>query len=54
MKVGFIGLGIMGNPMVLNFIKAGHALSLYSRSGVPRAVPANLRSMTLLACHTTV
>jgi 2-hydroxy-3-oxopropionate reductase len=35
MKVGFIGLGIMGKPMALNLIRAGHALALHSRSGVP-------------------
>lgn len=35
MKVGFIGLGIMGKPMALNLIKGGHQLFLYSRSGVP-------------------
>jgi 2-hydroxy-3-oxopropionate reductase len=34
MKVGFIGLGIMGKPMAANLIKAGHALWLHSRSGV--------------------
>ena len=26
MKVGFIGLGIMGKPMCKNLIKAGHDL----------------------------
>ena len=26
MKLGFIGLGIMGTPMALNLAKAGHAL----------------------------
>lgn len=36
MKVGFIGLGIMGKPMALNLIKGGHTLFLHSRSGVPR------------------
>jgi 2-hydroxy-3-oxopropionate reductase len=29
MKVGFIGLGIMGRPMALNLIKAGHELVVY-------------------------
>lgn len=29
MKVGFIGLGIMGKPMVRNLIKAGYALYVY-------------------------
>jgi 2-hydroxy-3-oxopropionate reductase len=36
MKVGFIGLGIMGKPMALNLIKGGHTLFLHSRSGVPQ------------------
>lgn len=31
MKIGFIGLGIMGRPMVMNLIKAGHALHVWSR-----------------------
>ncbi len=29
MKVGFIGLGIMGKPMCKNLIKAGHELMVY-------------------------
>lgn len=32
MKVGFIGLGIMGKPMALNLLKAGHSLKVYNRS----------------------
>lgn len=32
MKVGFIGLGIMGKPMALNLMKAGHKLKVYNRS----------------------
>lgn len=28
-KIGFIGLGIMGKPMALNLIKAGHSLVVY-------------------------
>jgi 2-hydroxy-3-oxopropionate reductase len=35
MDVGFIGLGIMGRPMAANLRKAGHALFLHSRGGVP-------------------
>jgi 2-hydroxy-3-oxopropionate reductase len=35
MKVGFVGLGIMGKPMALNLLKGGHELFLHSRSGVP-------------------
>lgn len=30
MKVGFIGLGIMGKPMAANILKAGHELYCYS------------------------
>ena len=29
MKIGFIGLGIMGKPMALNLIKGGHELCVY-------------------------
>lgn len=32
MKIGFIGLGIMGKPMSLNLIKAGYELVVYNRS----------------------
>ena len=38
MKVGFIGLGIMGKPMALNLAKGGHELFSHSRSGVPAEV----------------
>lgn len=34
-KIGFIGLGIMGKPMAGHLIKAGYQLFLHSRSGVP-------------------
>lgn len=29
MKIGFIGLGIMGRPMAKNLLKAGHELVVY-------------------------
>ena len=32
MKVGFIGLGVMGAPMALNILKKGHTLVVYDRS----------------------
>lgn len=32
MKIGFIGLGIMGKPMAKNLIKAGHELRVYDRT----------------------
>ena len=37
-KIGFIGLGIMGEPMAGHLIKGGHALFLHSRSGVPKGL----------------
>ncbi|MGB5831889.1 MAG: NAD(P)-binding domain-containing protein [Thiohalocapsa sp.] len=30
-RIGFIGLGIMGRPMALNLIKAGHELCVHAR-----------------------
>ena len=32
-SIGFIGLGIMGQPMALNLLKAGHKLAVYNRTG---------------------
>lgn len=34
-KIGFIGLGIMGQPMARNLIEAGHDLVVYNRSREP-------------------
>jgi 2-hydroxy-3-oxopropionate reductase len=31
MKVGFVGLGIMGRPMALNLLKAGHEVAVWAR-----------------------
>ncbi len=31
-KLGFIGLGIMGNPMTRNLLKAGYSVTVYNRS----------------------
>lgn len=35
MKIGFIGLGIMGKPMSKNLLKAGYDLVVYNRSKAP-------------------
>ncbi len=35
MKIGFIGLGIMGKPMVRNLLKAGHQVWVHNRSKAP-------------------
>lgn len=31
MKLGFIGLGVMGRPMALNLMKQGHEMNVYGR-----------------------
>jgi hypothetical protein len=31
MKIGFIGLGIMGRPMALNLLHGGHPLTVWAR-----------------------
>jgi 2-hydroxy-3-oxopropionate reductase len=38
MKIGFIGLGIMGSPMAANLLKGGHQLFLFSIPSVPPAL----------------
>src|SRR5436309_13669612 len=32
MRVGFVGLGIMGRPMASNLVKAGHEVAVWNRS----------------------
>ncbi len=39
-NIGFIGLGIMGKPMVSHLIRGGHPAYLHSRSGVPDELTA--------------
>jgi 2-hydroxy-3-oxopropionate reductase len=41
LKIGFIGLGIMGAPMALHLIKAGHQLFVYTRSKVLAEIAAS-------------
>ena len=31
MQLGFIGIGVMGRPMVLNLLKAGHQVTIFAR-----------------------
>ena len=40
MKVGFIGLGIMGTPMALQLLNKGHQLTVPTRRQVPEAITA--------------
>ena len=38
LKIGFIGLGVMGAPMAGHLIRAGHQLFVYARNKVPNLV----------------
>jgi len=38
LKIGFIGLGIMGTPMASHLIKAGHQLYVYTLGRVPEEI----------------
>jgi 2-hydroxy-3-oxopropionate reductase len=38
LKIGFIGLGIMGTPMAGHLIRAGHQLFVYTHGKVPDAI----------------
>jgi len=40
MKLGWIGLGIMGSPMCAHLMAAGHTLTVHTRSRVPEAIAA--------------
>src|SRR5579872_1557058 len=48
MKVGFVGLGIMGHPMALNLIKGGHQLYVYGK----RTLPAPVKEAGATVCGT--
>jgi 2-hydroxy-3-oxopropionate reductase len=46
MKIGFIGLGIMGAPMALHLVDAGH--QLFVKSG--RKIPESIAASSAIAC----
>ncbi len=48
MKVGFVGLGIMGHPMALNLLKGGHDLFVYGK----RTCPPPVREAGATVCET--
>jgi 2-hydroxy-3-oxopropionate reductase len=48
MKIGFIGLGIMGHPMAINLIKGGHQLYVYGK----RTCPAPVKEAGATVCDT--
>jgi 2-hydroxy-3-oxopropionate reductase len=48
MKIGFVGLGIMGHPMALNLIKGGHKLFVFGK----RRLPTDVRAAGATVCET--
>ncbi|MBU3648175.1 MAG: 2-hydroxy-3-oxopropionate reductase, partial [Limnohabitans sp.] len=42
MKVGFIGLGVMGAPMAMNILKHGHELTVFDQS--PQAIASLVKA----------
>ena len=41
LKIGFVGLGIMGTPMAAHLIKAGHQLFVYTLGKVPEVIASS-------------
>ena len=46
LKLGFVGLGIMGGPMAGHLVKAGHEVFITTRS----KIPSDLASSTAIQC----
>ncbi|WP_096669085.1 2-hydroxy-3-oxopropionate reductase [Polaromonas sp. AET17H-212] len=49
LKIGFIGLGIMGAPMAGHLIDAGHQLFVYTRGKMPEAISSGSATQCLSA-----
>jgi 2-hydroxy-3-oxopropionate reductase len=49
LKIGFIGLGIMGAPMAGHLINAGHQLFVYTLGKVPEAISSSSATQCLSA-----
>jgi 2-hydroxy-3-oxopropionate reductase len=49
LKIGFIGLGIMGAPMAGHLIKAGHQLFVHTLGKVPEAISASSATQCMSA-----
>jgi 2-hydroxy-3-oxopropionate reductase len=47
LKIGFIGLGIMGAPMCGHLIRAGHQVFVFSRGKLPEAIAASAATQCL-------
>jgi 2-hydroxy-3-oxopropionate reductase len=49
LKIGFIGLGIMGAPMAGHLIKAGHQLFVYTLGKMPEAISGSSATQCMSA-----
>ena len=49
LKIGFVGLGIMGAPMASHLIQAGHQLFVYTRGKIPAAIAGSSATQCLSA-----
>jgi 2-hydroxy-3-oxopropionate reductase len=49
LKIGFVGLGIMGAPMAGHLIAAGHQLFVYSHGKMPEAIASSSATQCLNA-----
>lgn len=48
-KIGFIGLGVMGTPMAEHLLCAGHQLFVYSRGKLPKSIAESSATQCLSA-----
>jgi 2-hydroxy-3-oxopropionate reductase len=53
MKIGFIGLGIMGTPMALHLVDAGHQLYVHTHGKLPEAITASTAQACAHAAEVT-
>ncbi len=49
MQIGFIGLGVMGRPMTLNLLKAGHEVTIFARHPEKPEVQEVIKAGAMLA-----
>ncbi len=53
MNIGFIGLGIMGTPMALHLVQAGHRLFIHTAGRTPEAISASTAQACANAAEVT-
>ena len=49
LKIGFVGLGIMGAPMAVHLINAGHQLFVYTLGKMPEAIASSSATQCISA-----